>query len=256
MQPNREPAITLLGIRIHTLPLEALIERITCAAQNRQRAIVAYVNAHSLNLAHESPALRHFFNAQANWVFCDGFGVKWGARIAGQPQPPRFTPPDWIDALCRECVQRGLSIYLLGDRADTVEKAAHELQARHAGLHIAGWHDGYFDKRARSPETLAVIDAINHVQPDLLLVGFGQPLQENWLAEHWACIDAPVAITVGALFSYVAGDVQRAPRWMTDHGLEWLGRLVVEPGRLWQRYLIGLPVFFGRVFAKRLTGRK
>lgn len=255
MSPNLESAITLLGVRIHILPVEELIERITCAAQNKQRAIVAYVNAHSLNLAHESETLRRFFNARASWVFCDGFGVKWGARLAGLPQPPRYTPPDWIDPLCCECAQRGLSIYLLGDKAGTVEKAAQTLQARHTGLRVAGWHHGFFDKRDGSAENAAVIQAINKAQPDVLLVGFGQPLQELWLDEHWDAVNVQVAIAVGALFSYAAGDVRRAPRWMTDHGLEWLGRLLIEPRRLWQRYLIGLPVFFARVLAERLGRR-
>lgn len=252
MSPKHEPAITLLGVRIHTLPVAALIERIACTAQNRQRAIVAYVNAHGLNLAYESLALRDFFNTRAAWVFCDGFGVKWGARLAGQPIPPRYTPPDWIDPLCSECERRGLSIFLLGDRPATVEKAAHALQTRHAGLKIAGWQHGFFDKTAGSTENDAVLESINKTKPDVLLVGFGMPLQEHWLAQNWDCVDAHVAITVGALFSYVAGDVRRAPRWMTDHGLEWLGRLVVEPGRLWRRYVIGLPKFFARVIAERL----
>jgi N-acetylglucosaminyldiphosphoundecaprenol N-acetyl-beta-D-mannosaminyltransferase len=100
-----------------------------------------------------------------------------------------------------------------------------------------------------------VIQAINKAQPDVLLVGFGQPLQELWLDEHWDAVNVQAAIAVGALFSYVAGDVRRAPRWMTDHGLEWLGRLLIEPRRLWQRYLIGLPVFFARVLAERLGRR-
>jgi N-acetylglucosaminyldiphosphoundecaprenol N-acetyl-beta-D-mannosaminyltransferase len=252
MPPNREPALALLGVRIHALPAGALIERITAAAQHNERAIAAYVNAHSLNLAHESPALRRFFNERAAWVFCDGFGVKWGARLAGQPQPLRYTPPDWIDPLCCACAQRGLSIFLLGDKPETVEKAAHALQARHADLRIAGWQHGFFNKDAGSAENDAVIQAINHAQPDVLLVGFGQPLQELWLDANWAGLNAPAALTVGALFSYVAGDVQRAPRWMTDHGLEWLGRLLIEPRRLWQRYLVGLPVFFARVLAARM----
>ena len=252
MQPNHEPAISLLGVRIHTLPVESLIERIISTAENRHRAIVAYVNAHGLNLAHESEPLRRFFNEKSTWIFCDGFGVKWGARLAGEPQPPRYTPPDWIDLLCSECAARGLSMYLLGDKPATVEKAAQVLQARHAGLCIAGCHHGFFDKNTWAAENKAVVDAINQAGPDVLLVGFGMPAQELWLAENWDALNAHVALTVGALFSYVAGDVWRAPRWMTDHGLEWLGRLAAEPRRLWQRYLIGLPVFFGRVLRERI----
>jgi N-acetylglucosaminyldiphosphoundecaprenol N-acetyl-beta-D-mannosaminyltransferase len=78
------------------------------------------------------------------------------------------------------------------------------------------------------------------------------PLQERWLMENWDHIDANVALTGGAVFDYVSGELQRAPRWMTDNGLEWLGRLLIEPRRLWKRYLIGNPLFIWRVLKQRL----
>ncbi len=77
------------------------------------------------------------------------------------------------------------------------------------------------------------------------------PAQEIWLSENWDKINCKVALPVGAMFDYLANITPRAPRWMTDHGLEWLGRLVIEPRRLWRRYLIGLPIFFWRVLLQR-----
>lgn len=249
VEPN---AIRLLGVRIHLLSVAELVSYISASAGDGRRAIAAYVNAHGLNLACEQPRLRQFYNHQASLVFCDGFGVKWGARLAGLPAPQRHTPPDWIDLLCHDCVRHGLSLYLLGGQAGVAERAAAALLTRHAGLRIEGVHHGYFDKRPESAENAAVVRAINAAAPAVLLVGFGMPTQEYWLSANWDGLHAGVAVTVGALFGYLNGDVWRAPHWMTDHGLEWLGRLVAEPGRLWRRYVVGNPLFLARVAGHRL----
>jgi N-acetylglucosaminyldiphosphoundecaprenol N-acetyl-beta-D-mannosaminyltransferase len=97
-----------------------------------------------------------------------------------------------------------------------------------------------------------VLQAINATSPDILLVGLGMPIQERWLMENWGFVKAKVALPVGALFDYLAGEIPRAPHWMTDHGLEWLGRLIVEPRRLWRRYLLGNPRFLWLVLKQRL----
>lgn len=248
------PAIRLLGVRVHILTVAGLLTEITTCAASDSRMIVAYVNAHGLNLAYEQPALCNFFNEVATLVFCDGFGVRWGARLAGLPAPYRYTPPDWIGQLCAACVHHELSLYLLGSRPGIAEQAAHTLQRQHAGLAIAGAHHGHFDKRPDSRENCNVLAEIEAAHPDILLVGFGMPAQEYWLRDNWDRMPhVKVAITVGALFDYVSGNARRAPRWMTDHGLEWLGRLLVEPGRLWRRYLIGNPLFLARVLRQRLA---
>lgn len=117
---------------------------------------------------------------------------------------------------------------------------------------VVGTHDGYFDKSVDSQENQMVIEKINKVRPNILLVGFGMPVQEYWLQENWEKIDTNIALTGGAVFDYLSGELRRAPRWMTDHGLEWLGRLIIEPRRLWKRYIIGLPLFFLRVLLFKL----
>ncbi|BCX02595.1 MAG: UDP-N-acetyl-D-mannosaminuronic acid transferase [Candidatus Roseilinea sp.] len=250
------PAVHLLGVRVHILPLVGLIAHITACATSDCRMIVAYVNAHGLNLAHEQPALREFFNDIATVVFCDGFGVRWGARLAGLPTPYRYTPPDWIGELCTACVNHRLSLYLLGGQPGIAERAADVLRRQYTSLAIAGVHHGHFDKRPNSHENCDVLAKIEAVRPDILLVGFGMPAQEYWLRDNWDRMPhVKVAITVGALFDYVSGNARRAPRWMTDHGLEWLGRLLAEPGRLWRRYLIGNPLFLARVLRQRLGRR-
>jgi N-acetylglucosaminyldiphosphoundecaprenol N-acetyl-beta-D-mannosaminyltransferase len=105
-------------------------------------------------------------------------------------------------------------------------------------------------------ENQAVIQAINAAKPDILIVGLGTLHQEHWLKENWHSLEAHVALAVGAAFDYVSGEVARGPRWMTDNGLEWLSRLVVEPRRLWRRYVIGNPLFLWRILLQRVRGSK
>lgn len=245
------PAVQVLGVRIHILLLDALLDFITQIILSRRRALIAHVNVYGLNLAYQLPWFCEFLN-RADLVFCDGFGAQWGARLAGLPIPLRNTPADWIECLCQRCVEHDLSIFFLGAKPGVAEQAAARLKHRFPPLRIAGTHHGYFDQTASSPENATVIQCINAVRPDLLLVGMGMPLQERWLAENWDQLEAHVALIVGGVFDIVSGELRRPPRWMTDHGLEWLGRLMIEPRRLWRRYLLGNPLFFWRVLQQRM----
>ena len=216
------------------------------------RAQILTANVQALNLAYEQPRLQRVFN-QANYVVCDGFGVLWASRLLGQPLPGRFSPPDWLPNVAELCVGRGLSVFFLGNRPGVGERAAAKLQAQFPGLIVAGVHHGHFDKRQGGIDNQRVVELINRAKPAVLYVGFGMPTQEYWLDENWCHLEANVAITVGAMLDYVAGDKPRGPRWATDNGLEWLTRLLTEPSRLWRRYLVGNPLFLVRLLRQRST---
>jgi N-acetylglucosaminyldiphosphoundecaprenol N-acetyl-beta-D-mannosaminyltransferase len=220
-----------------------------------RRARVLNVNAQALNLAHDQPWLRDYFN-QAEIVFPDGYGAVLAARLLGVPFRTRVTYADWFWQLAAFCQQNDLSFYFLGARPGVAERAAQALRGAYPRLRIAGCHHGYFDKRAESEENLGVLAAINAAGAELLVVGLGMPLQERWLMENWSRLDVPVALTGGAVFDYVSGRLRRPPRMLTNHGLEWLGRLLIEPRRLWRRYLIGNPQFALRVLGQLLAERQ
>lgn len=250
------PGVHLLGVRIDSVSLAQLLQRIGQQVQQRQHAIVANVNVHAMNLAYSQPWFRAFLN-QSDLVFCDGFGVKWGARLLGEHIPERITYADWTWDLAAFAAHSGYTLFLLGARPEVIEAAAARLRQRFPALRIVGTQHGYFDKTPGSSENQAVIQAINAAQPDILLVGFGMPLQERWLQENWPHIQAHVALTGGAVFDYISGSTRRGPRWMTNNGLEWLARLLIEPRRLWRRYLLGNPLFVWRVLRQRIQqGRR
>jgi N-acetylglucosaminyldiphosphoundecaprenol N-acetyl-beta-D-mannosaminyltransferase len=240
----------ILGVRVDAVTRAELLDFIDAALAGGRRAIVTNVNAHALNLAAEDPWFRGFL-ASTPLTFCDGYGVKWALRLLGQPVPERLTPPDWLGDLARRAAGGGHPVFLLGARPGVAERAAARLVAEAPGLAIAGTHHGYFAKVG--PESRAVVERVNASGARVLLVGFGMPAQERWLADHWDALAVKVALPIGAAIDYLAREVARAPRFLTDHGLEWLARLAVEPGRLWRRYLVGNPRFALRVAREWIT---
>jgi N-acetylglucosaminyldiphosphoundecaprenol N-acetyl-beta-D-mannosaminyltransferase len=244
--------VNVLGVGVDPVTVAELHERILDFVHEGGHALVMHANVHGLNLCYRDPGLRSVFNA-ASLVFCDGAGVMLAARILGAYIPERITYADWMWRLAEFAGREDLSLFLLGARPGVAQRAAGRLEGRFPNLKIAGVHHGYFDRTVGAPENEAVIAEINAARPDLLLVGLGMPLQERWLMQNWDRLDARVALTGGAVFDYVSEELKRGPRVLTDNGFEWLARLLIEPGRLWRRYLVGNPIFLVRVLVQRLT---
>lgn len=245
------PAVEVLGVRVHALTVDELHAEIKRRIRAGVKSLVLHANVHGLNLAYGEPWLRDLLN-RAEIVFCDGAGVMLAARLLGGRIPERITYADWMWQLAAFAERENVSLYLLGAQPGVGDAAAERLRARHPALRIVGVSHGYFNKAARHPENEAVVAQINAARPDILLVAFGMPAQERWLLENWGAIDARVALTGGAVFDYISGRLRRGPRWMTDNGFEWLARLLIEPRRLWQRYIVGNPLFLCRVLLQRL----
>lgn len=251
----RPPLINILGVQVHPLTVDQLHEELAQLIETDAHAEVLHVNVHGMNLSADNPWLRDYLN-QAEIVFCDGAGIILGARILGQHIPERITYADWMWQLAEFAAARGYSFYFLGAKPGIAQTAADRMIAHFPELKIAGVRDGYFNKDNGHPDNEAVLADINAARPNILIVGMGMPMQERWLLDNWNRIDANIALTGGAVFDYISGDLKRAPTWMTDNGLEWLGRLLIEPRRLWQRYIVGNPVFLARVIRERLHHRQ
>jgi N-acetylglucosaminyldiphosphoundecaprenol N-acetyl-beta-D-mannosaminyltransferase len=247
------PHIHVMGVRVHAFTVASLHDCIADIARANQRAIVANVNVNAMNLAYEQPWFAEFLN-RAEYVFCDGHGVMLAARMAGQRLPEKITYAVWLPQLAGFCARNDLSIYLLGGNPGIAEQAGANLIAMHPDLRLAGTHHGFFD---RETESMSVVQQINESRPDILLVAFGMPVQESWLNTHWDALNAKIGLTGGGALDYASGAVRRPPRWLTESGFEWLGRMCLDPGRLWRRYLVGNPKFMLRVLRERLrTGTR
>ena len=161
----------------------------------------------------------------------------------------------WADFgwdLAAFAAKQSFRLFFCRAKPAVAELAAEKLKERHPQLNIVGIQHGYFDKTPGSLENQAVIQKINASQPDILIVGFGMPAQERWLKENIDQIEATVIMTGGAVFDYISGTLDRGPRLLTENGFEWLARLLIEPRRLWKRYLLGNPLFLWRVLLQRM----
>ncbi len=243
-------SIELLGVRVHLLTENRLHQYISNVIERDRKELILNVNVHCYNMIFKNPWMKNFLN-KAEIIFCDGFGVALGAKILGLRMPTRFTPADSIWNLAALAEKKGHSFYFLGAKHGIAEKAAQKMKQRYPNLKITT-HHGYFDKSRDSLENQKIIKEINASKANILVVGFGMPIQEKWLQENWDQLNVNIGFSAGALFDYVSDELCRGPRWMTDNGLEWLARMLIEPKRLWKRYLIGNTVFLYKVTAERL----
>jgi N-acetylglucosaminyldiphosphoundecaprenol N-acetyl-beta-D-mannosaminyltransferase len=236
--------VEILGVRVDVVDAEGLQARIEDAVREQKKHVFAYANIHALNIAQGDNRFRDILN-RANLIYCDGEGVRLGARILGVKLPPRIVLTYWIWELCSFCEQCGFSIFLLGGTTESLERSVHTMKLRYPKIKIVGWHNGYFEKRGE--QNARVLEMINRAKPDILLVGFGMPTQEYWIDENMKDIQANAILPAGSLIEYTAGRKRLSPAWMANHGMEWLFRLLQEPGRLWRRYILGNPLFMGRI---------
>ena len=244
------PRINLLGVPLTLIDQPTLLAALGRAVRQGEKTLVLSGNIYAYNLAYEQPWLKAFFQ-RATIVRIDGAGVRLGARLQGHPTPPRMTWADLMWDLAAWAVEQDISLYFVGSKPGVADKAAQRLQERYPALRIVGTHHGYFDKTPDHPETKAVLAAINQARPDIVIVGFGMRLQERWLSHAWDQLEVPVTMTAGAAFDYTAGTLQRGSPLLTKYGFEWLARLLIEPKRLWRRYIIGNPLFVWRVLSER-----
>lgn len=238
-------------IPVDRVSLDDVLRLVSDALTSRTPKTFFYANAHAITLAEGDPEFTRAME-RADAVFCDGFGVYLASRVLGASLPQRFTPPDWIDRLGTACGSLGVSMFFLGAREGVAEEAARRVKGRVHGLEVYA-HHGHFPKDSDSSRR--VIEFVNKTGASVLLVGFGMPLQEEWIMAHRAELTPILVISVGGMFDLVAEALPRGPRWLTDHGLEWLTRLMIEPRRLWRRYLLGLPEFAFLIARQKLSGR-
>ena len=246
-------AVTLMGLPLDLVDVAKLHETIRRSIAEKRKSLILNLNIHCVNLASRQPWLRDFLR-EAALVFCDGDGVRLGLKLLGIDPPPKITYDRWIWQLAEFSDQNRYQLYFVGARPGVAEDAARNLKNAFPGLQIAGTAHGYFQKEGEESEKL--IHAINRVLPDILIVGFGMPLQEKWLFDNWHKIDARVFLTGGAVFDYASGRIKRAPEWMIRLHLEWLFRFLQEPRRLFGRYVWGIPYFFWTIFKEKLKGNK
>ncbi len=236
----------ILGIDISVFSQKAAIDFIDTALESEAMLKVAFANASTLNHAAHNSNYRVILGDFL--VLNDGIGVDLASRIKfGRAFPNNLNGTDFVPDFLTETTHN-LRLYLLGSTASVVETAARRFEERWPQHRVAGWRNGFFQDACEAEEACA---AIRSAKADVVLVGMGNPLQEQWIHRHAEATGAKLLMGVGALFDFTAGTVSRAPAWVRDARCEWVYRLSQEPRRLARRYLVGNPHFLLRALLDR-----
>ncbi len=231
---------TILTTAIDATSYDDACDRIQTWVQSGTGGYVVAANVHVVMTGYWRSHYRQVL-AGAALVTPDGMPLVWGMRLLGWPQQSRVYGPDLMLAWCERAAATGLPIYLYGGTEPMLQRLQQNLQTWFPGLAIAGYHAPPFRPQTPEEET-ADLQRIQASGAPVVFVALGCPKQEEWMARHHGQLNV-VMLGVGAAFSFHSGEVSQAPRWMMKLGLEWLYRLIMEPGRLWQRYLINNPAF-------------
>jgi N-acetylglucosaminyldiphosphoundecaprenol N-acetyl-beta-D-mannosaminyltransferase len=237
--------IRILGVGVdNVVEAEALRRIIGFVAENRPHQVVT-VNPEFVMEAQHNSAFRRVL-AAADLATPDGFGLLLAARLRGDAFRGRVTGVALAMLIAAHAAEHGWSLYLLGAAPGVAERAATALQRSYPGLRIAGCYAG----SPRPADERDIRARIIAAQPTVLLVAYGHPAQELWIARNQPLLRVPVAIGVGGVFDYLAGETPLAPVWMRRMGLEWLYRLIRQPHR-WRRILVAVPLFLWAVLRER-----
>lgn len=190
-----------------------------------------------------------FFQAYsvADYKLCDSQILVYASRFLGTPIQEKLSGSDFFPAFYTyHRDNENIKIFLLGAEQGVASRAQYRINSKVGRSIIVGSHSPSFGFEKNEAECLAIVEMINNSGATVLAIGVGAPKQEKWIYKYRHLLpNIKIFLAIGATINFEAGNVKRAPKWVSDAGLEWLYRLLAEPKRLWKRYLIeGLPFFW------------
>ena len=210
----------------------------------QQTHVIVASGMHALLEGTSDHNFRHILDS-ADLFIPDGFSITWLARRRGFALEKRVTGSALLEEFCRISAKKGYRNFFYGDTKRVLHRLQRIMRARYPNLKIVGCYSPPYRRLSRREDDYAV-NVINEARPDVLWVALGLPKQERWMYEHKKGLRVPVMVGVGAAFGFLSGEVNRAPNWIGEHGLEWAWRLVHQPQRVWRR-ILEIPKFIGLI---------
>lgn len=214
------------------------------------KLMINTINAHSYNVAQTNSAFAAAL--QAGVLIPDGASIVKACRWLGAKSQPTERIAGW-DLFEFEMgrMREGQTVMFMGSSERVLSLIRKRAAADYPGLRIVTYSPPYKEVFSES-EDRDIVEAINHARPDLLWIGMTAPKQETWVWQHWPLLDVDCHVgAIGAVFDFYAGTSRRAPVWWQRHSLEWLYRLIIEPRRMWRRYLIGNVKFLYNIMKEK-----
>jgi N-acetylglucosaminyldiphosphoundecaprenol N-acetyl-beta-D-mannosaminyltransferase len=229
--------VELFGIQFNNFDFRDLADYLENTVAAGEPTYLLTCNVDHVMCMQKDELFRRIYR-DAHAVVADGMPIVWTSRLAGKALKQRVAGSDILTELGLWLEAKRYRLFFLGAAEGVAEEARRRLLERFPALSIVGCYSPPYGFEKMEEENRKIVAMIREAKPDILLVGVGAPKQEKWIYRHYLEYRVPVSIGVGATFDFLAGKVKRAPVWMQRTGLEWVWRLMCEPGRLWRRYLV------------------
>jgi len=236
----------ILNINYDNITKAAALEKAFRLLDSNRKANIFFLNADCLYKAQKDKEYCRILNS-ADLVLPDGIGLKLTTRFFGRQMRENCNGSDFSPLLLARAAQKGDKVFFLGGREGVADEAMRYVMKKIPGIQIVGSHPGYIENHQ------AVIDKINNSGADILFVAMGVPLQEKWIVRHREKIKPRLCLGVGALLDFLSGRIKRAPRILRMIHLEWAWRILMEPRRLWKRYLVNDLKVFWLVLKRKIS---
>lgn len=240
----------LLNVLVDNLNWGETIQAIDTLIEKGKPSYIVEVNVDVI-LKIEQDALLKEAADHADMVLVDGKPLIWISKWQKRPIKEKISGSDLVQAICKEASRKGYSIFILGGRNNASVQAAHNMRNRYPGLIIAGTYEPPLGFEYDKDEQIRINKMISETHPDILFACLGCPKQEKWVYQNYRKYGAKVSLCAGASVDFMAGRVKRAPKWMSDHGMEWFYRFLKEPKRLFKRYFIDDMKIWGLIWRYR-----
>lgn len=244
--------VNICGVLIDNVYMRDALDAIDGFINKRNPILIATLNTDHVVKMSKDVSFKNIY-CTATLTITDGVPIVWAARFLGTPIKEKISGADLFPSLCELASQRGRKVFFLGGKEGAAASSAELLRKKLPSLQVSGTYCPSFGFENDEKENTKIIEMIRVASPDILFVGLGAPKQEKWIYKHKNQYKVPVSIGVGAAFDFYSGIVKRAPKWMQNVGLEWFWRLMMEPRRLWKRYLIDDPIFFWLVLKQKFS---
>ena len=229
--------IKFMNTEIDNLTMSEALHEVDCLIQKNKCSYVVTPNVDHIVQLETNKELQNVYS-HASLILTDGKPLMWIAKWYGTPIKEKISGSDFFPLLCEMASKKGYKMYFLGAAKGVASKAAENLSKRFMGLNVVGTYSPPYGFENDPVEMEKIKSQIRGAKPDILIVGFGCPKQEKFMYHYCKELGVPISLGLGASFDFEAGNIKRAPKWMSDHGLEWLFRITQDPKRMAKRYLV------------------
>lgn len=234
---NKKAKYALLNTFVNNLTMEEMVESLSSDIESCKIVYIVPINVDVVVKSEDDQYLKKICD-EATYTIVDGQPIIWISKLYKRPIKEKISGSDLVDNLCKTANEKGFTIFILGGKEGVAEKAKNNLEKKYSNIRIVGTYSPCFGFENDESEIKHINETISNTKPDILVVCLGCPKQEKWVYENYKKYNAKVSICAGGTVDFLAGDIRRAPKWISNIGLEWFYRFVNEPKRLFRRYFI------------------